>query len=159
MKASLDDRTRMNLESRGGRKCAECGQEAQHALNHNQGGWSPLWCRDCDAKRIDRISKNLEGMQEHMATTTNAKKTPPAQKIEDQSVQDAEQLKKIRTARRLVKRKELDFGRLTKERKLAKEELDAAVADLCRTIDGSPQAELFVGHVDKGTGEVEDDEA
>lgn len=153
----------------GGRQCTNegCTREASHNLNHRDGGWSPFWCPECDEERVARIDKGFAeiGDQFKKAGEMGRKKNNVAESapnIEDPKVQAEDHLKKIRTARRLVKKKELEFGNLTEARKIAKEELDAAVADLCRIIDGSSQAELFVGttveHVNRATGEIEEDE-
>lgn len=42
------------------RRCIECGK----ALNHlTRGRWGPdHWCNDCDTKRVERISRQLEAM-------------------------------------------------------------------------------------------------
>jgi hypothetical protein len=76
----------------------------------------------------------------------------------DVAAQNAEKMKKIRSQRRVVKKCEIDVGNATEARKLAKEELEAARAELYRLIDDSPQAELFVGHVSTETGELETDD-
>jgi Zn finger protein HypA/HybF involved in hydrogenase expression len=38
-----------------GRKCIDCGQPAGT-------DWGPYWCPDCDVKRLDKISDNLESI-------------------------------------------------------------------------------------------------
>ena len=34
--------------------CYECGQSFTHYV------WSPLWCPECDAKRIKRITNSMD---------------------------------------------------------------------------------------------------
>lgn len=44
------------------KKCYECDAPAQTKKDHNPGGWSPYWCKKCDAERIERITRNLEAL-------------------------------------------------------------------------------------------------
>lgn len=43
-----------------GRDCIDCGQPAGTA-------WGPYWCPDCDVKRLDKISANLESIQAELS--------------------------------------------------------------------------------------------
>lgn len=61
-------------------------------------------------------------------------------------MQATEKLKKIRAQRRIVKKHEIEFERLSGERKIAKEEYDASLEELGRLIDDAPQGDLFAGH-------------
>jgi len=36
------------------RKCPDCGKQ------YSKWRWSPLWCPECDKKRVDRITEQLE---------------------------------------------------------------------------------------------------
>jgi len=40
--------------------CADCKRE------FTEYKWSPFWCPECDAKRIDRISKSLDAITQKM---------------------------------------------------------------------------------------------
>lgn len=107
-----------------------------------------------------------------MVTKTKSQKKPkdakgqktidPIAAATDPEVQSAEKMKKIRAQRRVVKKHELEVGNLKESMKIAREELDAALTELYRLIDGSGQGDLYVGtevhHIDRKTGEVESDD-
>lgn len=135
-------------------------------------------CRRCWSRlNTDKPPQDLRHEEEiRMATKTRGKKsyTLAEKKPEDSKAaaqaelpkpdeQATDKLKSIRSARRLVKKKEIALGLAHEAHKEAKEELSAAVTDLCRIIDESGQGEMFVGtevsHLDRATGELENEDS
>jgi hypothetical protein len=43
-----------------GRKCVDCGEPAGTK-------WGPYWCPDCDKKRLDRVTANLDSIMGGLA--------------------------------------------------------------------------------------------
>jgi hypothetical protein len=44
-----------NCHKPSGRTCLDCDQPAGTP-------WGPMWCPECDVKRLDRISKSLKNL-------------------------------------------------------------------------------------------------
>lgn len=140
-----------------------CGRSLADAIVNSHTtdpGQNP--CRACWHKVVGTKAPQDRKDEESMAasTKTKPKKDTKSKVTEladagDTAVQNADKMQKIRAQRRVVKKCEIEVGNATESRKLAKEELEAARAELYRLIDDSPQGELFVAHVSRETGELE----
>ncbi len=54
------DRYEHICQKPSGRKCVDYGKPAGTS-------WGPIWCPDCDVKRLDRISASLEEISSHFS--------------------------------------------------------------------------------------------
>lgn len=117
---------------------------------------------------VEEITNTTTNQQEETMPSTKTKKGTKPKDIKGQTklpesadpeVQSADKMKKIRAQRLVVKKHELEIGRLREETKIAREEREGALSELYRLIDGSGQGEFFVSqeasYLDKKTGEIE----
>lgn len=146
------------LGHEGGRKCAEagCKREASTVLNHRKGGWSPLWCPQCDEERVQRIDKSLYAMGGVMAKGTkkgSKAKSLAGTDLPDAGNQSEQKLAAIRTQGEVVQALANQIGGLRDELKELRKQHDAAESALLALIRDVPQGELF-GQV---ADETEDD--
>lgn len=147
-----------------------CGRRVESA-NHSstEPGSNP--CRRCWSRlKTDKPPQDMRH-EEEIRMAAKTKKEPKAKgqktidelaKVSDPEVQSTEKMKKIRAERRVVKKHEIEIGNLKEATKIAREELEAARAELYRLIDSSGQGDLYVGtdvqHVSRETGEIEDED-